>query len=169
MFEEEKKYYADLISENIVDFENEGAYKELILRERKIPLITKEESQKYGHFKLEYQESEGFYVETILIEKCINEILLYQDKKEWIETLSHTIFSYEKELDHGKEYVFKNAPLVRIMYCDIEREIFFIEDVDGGLYCSPDKIHWYIYLVKPEKRPYYSREKFLRKFRIPNI
>ncbi|NHJ04003.1 MAG: hypothetical protein EAX90_04215 [Candidatus Heimdallarchaeota archaeon] len=169
MSSKEKVGLKESITENVVDFKNEIGYKQFLLREQKIPVLTQEESKQYGLFKIEFREKEGFYTENLLVEKNINEILLYKINDSWNEVLSHTLYSFEKELDHGKEYVFKNAPLIRFLYVDIEEEIFFLEDLEGMLYCSNDKIHWFTYLVPLKNRPYYKREEYLRKFQIPNF
>ncbi|HUU78883.1 MAG TPA: hypothetical protein VMX55_11095 [candidate division Zixibacteria bacterium] len=168
MSSKEKVGLKESITENVVDFKNELEYKQSLLREQKIPVLTLEESKQFGLFKIEFHESEGFYSENLLVEKDVDEILLYKINDSWKEVLDHTLYSYEKELDHGKEYIFKNAPLIRFLYIDIEEEIFFLEDLEGMLYCSIDKIHWFTYLVPLESRPYYKREDYLRKFQIPN-
>ena len=151
-----------------MDFENEHGYKQSLLREQKIPILENNDSKKYGLFKLDFFEKENYYISNLLVEKYVSEILYYKNNNSWQEVLSHSIYSYEKELDHGKEYIYKNGPLIRYLYVDIEEEIFFIEDIEGGLYCSVDRIHWYTYLVPPEDRPYYQRLDKLRKIKIPN-
>jgi len=167
--EQKIKELVDSITSNVCDFENEKGYKESLLREMKILVLSKKESQKFGIFKLTFEESEGFYTETLLLEKDLNEILSYYFDNKWMKVLFHPIFTYEKEIDHGKEYLYQSAPLMRAMFVDIEANIFYIEDFDGLLYCSIDKMNWFIYLVPYNKRPYYNRIDKLRKFRIPNF
>lgn len=170
MTKKERNGLKESIKENRVDFEREYGYKESILREQKIQKLENNESKKYGLFKLGFFEEENYYVnDRILLEKYISEILYFKNNDKWEEVLSHSIYSYEKELDHGKEYIYKNCPLIKYIYVDIEEEIFYIEDIDGGLYCSVDRIRWYTYLVPPKDRPYYQRVDKLRKIKIPNL
>lgn len=155
------------INGSVVDFENDEGYKQSLLREQKIPNLAEEMKKSLGEFKIEIIEFEGFYTDSILLEKDISEVLFHKIDEKWVEVLSHTIYSYERELDHFKEYIFKNAPLIRFLYIDIEEDIYYLEDVDGGLYCSINKIQWFKYLVPPKDRPYFKRENKLYKIKIP--
>jgi hypothetical protein len=158
----------DKITQNVVDYENADGYKHHLLREQKIPLIDKIASQRYGLFKIEFKEVENYYTNQLLTEKEVNEVLYLKENNEWSSVFSQSIFSFEKELEHGKESIYKNAPLIRTIFVDSDESVFYLEDIEGGLYCSIDKIHWYTYLVPFKKRPYFGRLDKLVKFRIPN-
>lgn len=151
-----------------VDLKKLKAYKKNLLRDQKIQELTQDESQEYGLFKIDHHTEENYYA-NILIEKSLHEIVYLKVDDSWKEIMDHYIFDYDKELDHGKEYIHQSSPLLRYLYVDIEEEIFYIEDFDGRLYCSPNKIEWFTYLLPLKKRPYFQRLHLLRKFKIPNI
>lgn len=54
------------------------------------------------------------------------------------------------------------------MYVDIDYLFYFIENEEGILYFSMDKLNWNKHMIEPKKRPYYGRIKKLRKFKVPN-
>ena len=151
-----------------VDLKKPHAYKKNLLRDQDILELTQEESKKYGLFKIEHLDEENYY-SSILVEKTLCEILYLKVDDLWKDVWIHYVFDYNKELDHGKEYIHQSAPLLRYLYVDIEEEIFYLEDMDGALYCSANKIEWFTYLLQLKNRPYYQRLHLLRKFKIPNF
>ena len=162
----DKSKIKGMITKNGHDLENSKSYKEgLLLRERKIRTLKGKEAQKYGLFTITLHEEENF-IREILIEKMIFEEVNLGREGTQKAILDHSIYSYERDIDHGKEKITKNDPLVRYLYVDIEKEIFYLETVEGMLYCSSDKVSWFIYLVEEKERPYYQRDEFLRKIEL---
>ncbi|MFW9924482.1 MAG: hypothetical protein ACFFDW_14455 [Candidatus Thorarchaeota archaeon] len=146
-------------------FNNESAYQDRTLRWQEIEEIPIEKSKKYGSFRIRLQSKEHYY-STILADKFITEEISTDINGNWQEIISHSIYSYEKDFEHGKERNQLNAPIYRFIFVDIEYSLFYIENMEGMLYCSSDKINWYLHLVPYNKRPYCQRLSFLRKFPI---
>ena len=150
----------------IYDINYDSKLKLDLLKNRKVPLIPKNEIEKYGRFKIKREEKKNYYTKNILTEHYIWDNLYYFHQGKWELVLEHIIYDYEKELDHGKEKKYTFAPLFRTMYVDIGNEMMFIEDEEGDVYCTIDKLKWYFYHVRPKKRPYFKRIKHLQKFII---
>jgi hypothetical protein len=136
------------------------------LRELVIPEISREESKKYGRFKIkqvtygsEENEDEEF---------SSNEFLCFEKDGEWIDVHYTTLKEREFDYEHGRVRNRSGSSYLRVIYVDIEDLVFYIEDESGVLYCSVTKTAWYRYNVGPTKRPYYNRIGKLRKFKLPN-
>ena len=161
-FELKKKF-----ARNMYDWKKPDAYKLETLNSIEIPELNKEERTKYDIFKIECNEFVG-KIGTKDIEKNITENLYLLFHGKWKSVLSHSIYSWEMEIDHGKTHEFNDKPLIPEMYIDLEYLFYFIENEEGILYFSMDKLNWNKYIIEPKKRPYYNRIKKLRRFRIPN-
>ncbi len=159
--------YFKKFEENRYDHENPNAYKIALLQDMDIKEIENENRNKYGKFKIERKEVKNSYAGR-LIEHIIADIFYLEENDQWYEMFSHNIYDWEVELDHGKEREYQNLPLVKILFVDIERELFYVESEEGYLYCSSDKLNWFRWWVKPKDRPYYGRIDKLRKISLPN-
>ena len=137
-----------------------------LLKDRNIPLLQSDKVEKYGLFKIIREEEKNYYTENILTEHYIWDNLYYFYIDKWELVLEHVIYDYEKKLDHGKERVYNFVPLIRMMYVDVGNDMMFIEDEEGDVYCSIDKLKWFYYHVEPQQRPYSKRIKNLRKYEI---
>jgi len=164
-----KKYFKlkKNLERRVYDNEKPNDYKLNPLYSLEISELSAKESRKYGKFKIGKVESkQDLY--GIPIEHYIEHIIYQDIDGEWEYVLSHTIYEWEKEIDHGKEYEIKDVPLIPYMYVDIINKIFYVETEDGTLYVSLDLRNWFDWHVSPEERPYKNRIEKLRKFKIPN-
>ena len=151
---------------SIYDLDNLSSYEEETLKDKNIPLMNEEENKEYNFFKIKREEEKNYYSKNILIEHsiCDNLYILYEE--EWKSVLGHSIYDYEKELDHGNERTYHDSPLIPIIYVNMRNGMVFIESEDGTLYCSMDYLNWHRYMVKPQKRPYFKKIKYLKRFEI---
>ncbi len=155
------------LERRVYDRKHPNAYKLDPLYSLKIPELTPEESKRYGKFKIEKKESkQNLY--GIPIEHYVRHTIFQEIDGEWEYVLSHTIYRWEKEIEHGKEYETKDVPLIPYMYVDEKDKIFYIETENGTLYISLNLRNWFDWHVRPEERPYRNRIAKLRKFKIPN-
>lgn len=146
---------------------NLNSHQESPLMEQDIQEITKEESRKYGQFKIkevsygsEENEEEEF---------SLTEFLCFKNEDgEWIDSLYSSIKEREFDYEHGRVRNRSGYSLQRVMYVDIEDLVYYIENDAGVLFCSIDRKAWYRYNVELKERPYYNRIDKLRKFIIPN-
>jgi len=155
------------IEKRVYDYRKTNVHKIKTLNTFDIPELTPDESRKYGKFKVEKKEFKGDLY-GIPIEHDIVETVYREIEGEWVHVLTHTLYSWKKEIEHGKEYERKDVPLRKIMYVDIEDEVFYIETEDGCLYVSLNLRSWFDWYEEPEKRPYWNKINKLRKFKIPN-
>ncbi len=166
IMEEERQKLKEKYEKNEFDYQNPDACEVSPLWFFDIPEINRSESKKYGTFKVVRREAVDTYVEYEMNREIYDSILLYYEG-EWIDVKHHTIYRKELEPEHGKAYESGNEPLIPIIYVDIEYFFFYIENEEGILYFSADKLNWFSYNIQPEKRPYYNRIDKLRKFKIP--
>lgn len=166
--DKQRQELKERFEKNIYDYKSPGACEIEPLQGRDILELTTDECIKYGIFKIERRTSVSTYV-GMEIEKDDTDYLYAFINEEWENVLSHTIYEWEKELDHGKEYEHLLKPLIPVIYVDKDYLFYFIENEEGILYFSTDKYNWFTYNIQPEKRPYHNRIEKLIKFKIPYI
>ena len=164
--DEEIRILKEKFEKNVFDYQNPEACEISPLKALNIPEITRLESKQYGSFKIVRREAVDTYVEYEMDREIYDSILLYYEG-EWVDVKHHTIYHKEMELEHRKVYESGNDPLIPIMYIDIEYLFLYIENEEGILYFSTDRLNWFSYNTSPEKRPYHNRIDKLRKFKIP--
>ena len=118
--------------------------------------------EKYDLFKIVNEQHSLFYCGHGHDESIV-EFLYFKKEGGWRNVLYHTISEWDPESDR---FEMSSKPLVPVMYVDMEYQFYYLENEEGILYYSPDRIKWYFYMTTPEKRPYYNRLDGLRRFSI---
>lgn len=159
--------------ENAFDYDDAYACTIEPLEGREIIKISGEESREYGQFKVvrtgqkpskEEMENGGPWAGDY----WIRDSLLLLREGEWKEVLWSTIEKREFYWERGRINESLGCPLRHTMYVDVEYNILFIENERHVLYCSENRFRWFMYQVRPEKRPYHGRISKLRRFQLPN-
>jgi hypothetical protein len=159
------KKWIERIERQYSNLEKPSAYKEKTLKTFEIKDANQALADKIGKFKIKKQIYENI-IGSKLIEKDLYEALFYFEDNKWVETLHHSYYVYTFDVDHGRESEREDDKLIPIIYFDEEKNTYYIETEEGGLYCSVDGKRWFLQLLEFEKRPYYGRINKLRKIAI---
>ncbi|NHJ86333.1 MAG: hypothetical protein FK734_12790 [Asgard group archaeon] len=151
-----KKKLIKIVERVIGDPENPSVCEIDTLASFNLHEIKPSEKEKIGQFKIKRENKDGYY-SSIKAFEVHNEVVYYLEDGKWEPVLYHSLYEYEKDFDHGKEWEGYSKPLIPFVYFEPKNRIYFIEDESGSLYCSLDKKRWFLQLLAPKKRPYFGK------------